>query len=57
MLTLYSTSLETLLDNQSLGYYFYAQIYMYSFDTLSCDLSVQLFVSCLLGGAVMDGGQ
>ena len=42
--TLYTTPLGTLLDNHSLGYHFYAddtQIYI-SFDSLSCDSSVQL---------------
>ena len=44
LFTLYTTPLGTLLDNHSLGYHFYAddtQIYI-SFDSLSCDSSVQL---------------
>jgi hypothetical protein len=44
LFTLYTTPLGTLLNNHSLGYHFYAddtQIYI-SFDSLSCDSSVQL---------------
>jgi len=44
LFTLYTTPLGALLDNHSLRYHFYAddtQIYI-SFDSLSCDSSVQL---------------
>src|ERR1043165_3342686 len=44
LFTLYTTPLGTLLNNYSLGYHLYAddtQIYI-SFDSLSCDSSVQL---------------